>query len=143
MQVDLDFQKNKIKITDTVRAVSYFTAVDSVESEQEIGQFLRDEPLEETIQKTKAGITKANVRVNRHKEWTGRLAKNRQSIDALGLRLAAAKAEAEMTKATVEALAKPELVQKEIQDLYNTILGGPINDQGVLDVTNKTAFLDS
>jgi hypothetical protein len=57
MQVDLDFLNNKTKMTDTVMAVYYITAVDSVKSEQGIGQFLGDEQLKIT-QTTEAEITK-------------------------------------------------------------------------------------
>jgi hypothetical protein len=83
MQVDLDFYKNKIRMTDTVRAVSFFTAVDSVESEQAIGQFMTEEPLETTILRTEREITGMNVRFTRYKEWSARWARKKAVTEAL------------------------------------------------------------
>jgi hypothetical protein len=127
MQVDLDFHTNKIRMTDTVRAVSYFTAVDSVESEQGIGQFLTDEPLETTIQKTESEITAANARVTKYKEWSGRWFKKKAVMEALDKRFEKATREAELENATEVEKALPELIRKEM----------------VIDATEMRALVDS
>ncbi len=64
MQVDLNFYENKMKMTDTVMAVYYITAGDSVKSEQGIGQFLGDEQLKIT-QTTEAELTKITQKFQR------------------------------------------------------------------------------
>jgi hypothetical protein len=98
MQVDLNFHENKMKMTDTVRSVSYLTQIDAVESEQGIGQFLRDEPLEEQIEKMESNIVKANIRVNKYKEWTSRITKANPTVTAIGARLETARLEAKYRK---------------------------------------------
>jgi hypothetical protein len=143
MQVDLDFHTNKIRMTDTVRAVSYFTAVDSVESEQGIGQFLPDEPLETRIQKTESEITAANARVTKYKEWSSRWFKKKAVMEALDKRFEKATREAELENATEVEKALPELIRKEMVAIYDLSLGGPIDNQVVIDATEMRALVDS
>ena len=111
MQVDLDFYKNKIRMTDTVRAVSYFTAVNSVESEQGIGQFMTDEPLETTIQRTETNIVRANVRFTSHKEWSARWFRKKAVTEAVDERFQAATVAASLPEATDEAKELPNLIR--------------------------------
>jgi hypothetical protein len=143
MQVDLDFHTNKIRMTDTVRAVSYLTAVDSVESEQGLGQFLIDEPLETTIQKTEEEIKAANVRFNKYKEWAARWNKQSSVRAALDKKFEEAKKEAELEGSTDVAKAQPEIIQQEMLNIYNSILGGPTDNNGVVDASAMLALVDS
>ena len=118
MQVDLDFYKNKIRMTDTVRAVSFFTAVDSVESEQAIGQFMTEEPLETTILRTEREITGMNVRFTRYKEWSARWARKKAVTEALDERFQEATMAAGLPDATDEAKELPNALRKEMVALY-------------------------
>jgi hypothetical protein len=143
MQVDLDFHTNKIRMTDTVRAVSYFTAVDSVESEQGIGQYLPDEPLETRIQRTESEITAATARVTKYKEWSSRWHKKKSVREELDERFAEATRRAGLENASDVETALPDLIRKEMVATYNGILGGPVDDQGVVDASEMKTLVES
>ena len=143
MQVDLNFHENKMKMTDTVRSVSYLTQIDAVESEQGIGQFLRDEPLEEQIEKMESNIVKANIRVNKYKEWTSRITKANPTVTAIGARLETARSEAEGENATEMEKAGPVKIQEELDDLYERLLGGTIDEDGVMNTSIMKEIVDT
>ena len=143
MQVDLDFQRNKIRMTDTVRAVSYLTAMDSVESEQGLGQFLMDEPLEARILKTEEEITVANVRFNKYKEWSSRWNKKLPERTAFDKRFEEATKAAELEGATENAKEQPDLIQQEMLTFYNSILGGPTDANGAVNTTVMFEIVES
>ena len=143
MQVDLDFHKNKIRMTNTIRAVSYLTAVDSVESEQGIGQFLTDESLETTIRKTEVEINAANVRCNKYKEWASRWHKKLAVRAAMDTKFEDATTAAELEGSTDVAKAQPALIQKEMLIIYDSILGGPIDEHGVVDASEMRTLVES
>jgi hypothetical protein len=143
MQVDLDFHKNKIRMTDTVRAVSFFTAVDSVESEQGIGQFMTDEPLETTILRTERDIVRTNVRFTSYKEWSARWIRKKAVTEALDERFQEATVAAGLPEATDEAKELPNLIRKEMVAMYEEILGGPIDDQGKVDASAMREIVES
>jgi hypothetical protein len=143
MQVDLDFHKNKIRMTDTVRAVSFFTAVDSVESEQGIGQFMTDEPLETTILRTEREIVRMNVRFTSYKEWSARWVRKKAVTEALDDRFQEATMAAGLPEATDEAKELPNVIRKEMVAMYEEILGGPTDDQGNVDASAMREIVES
>jgi hypothetical protein len=143
MQVDLDFYKNKIRMTDTVRAVSFFTAVDSVESEQGIGQFMTEEPLETNIARTEKEIVKSNVRFTRYKEWSARWNRNKAITEELDNRYLAATREAGLPEATNEAKELPNELRKQMVAMYERILGGPTDDEGKVDASEMRELVES
>ena len=143
MQIDLDWTKNKMKMTDGTRAVAYITQTDSVESELALGQFLTDVPIEKTIQDKEAEIVRRNIRMTKHKEWEARVAKKKTEIDTLSAEFTLAETASQATGATDLIREDTLRVKTAIDELYKTMLGGPVGEDGVMDTSVMAAIVDS